>query len=231
MATAFNLEWDKIGEHFYEAGVDHGVLYPQTNGLYPLGVVWNGLVTVTDSPSGAEPSPQYADNIKYLTLISNEEFGGTIECFSYPDEWAACNGEAELSEGVMIGQQKRKSFGFAYRTRIGNDTEGDSLGYKIHLWYGCDSSPSEQSHGTINDSPEAATFSYEITTTPVPCEGMRPVSTVVIDSTKVDPEKLAEFEQIIYGKAEDATDPDNVIPAVQARLPLPDEIRKLFAGG
>lgn len=228
---AFNLEWDKIGERLYETGVDHGVLYLQSQGLYLVGVAWNGLINVTDSPSGAEKSPQYADNIKYLELTSNEEFGGTIEAFYYPDEFAECNGEAELAAGVKIGQQKRKSFGFAYRTRVGNDTEGDSLGYKIHLWYGCSASPSEQSHGTVNDSPEAGTFSYEVTTTPVPCEDFKPVSTVVIDSTTADPEKLAELEKILYGTAADNSDPDNPIPAVPPRLPLPDEIKALFAAG
>lgn len=227
----YAIEWDKLGERFYEMGVDHGVLYPQRNGAYPLGVAWNGLTSVTDSPSGAEPSPQYADNIKYIVLYSNEEFGGTIECFYYPDEWGECNGEEDIAEGVMIGQQKRIPFGFAYRTKLGNDTEMSELGYKIHLWYGCTSSPSEQSHGTVNDSPEAGTFSYEITSTPVPLEGHRPVSSIVIDSTKVDQEKLKELEQILYGTPADNSDPDNPVPAIQPRLPMPQEIVALFAAG
>lgn len=225
------LEWDKTGERFYETGVDHGVLYPQKDGVYPEGVTWNGLITVNDSPSGAEPSPQYADNIKYLVLYSNEEFGGSIECFYYPDEWAQCNGEEEIAEGVTFSQQTRIPFGFSYRTLLGNDTKNTNLGYKIHLWYGCMSSPSEQSHGTVNDSPEAGTFSYEVTSTPVIVEGHKPVSSVVIDSTKVDPEKLAALEQILYGTPADNSDPDNVIAEIKPRLPLPDELIQLFAAG
>lgn len=225
------LEWDKIGERFYETGVDHGVLYPQKAGVYPLGVAWSGLTNVTESPSGAEDSAQYADNIKYLNLKSNEEFGGTIECFFYPDEWGECNGEAEAADGVVIGQQKRNSFGFAYRTRLGNDTEFDDYGYKLHLWYGCSASPSERSRATVNDSPEASTFSFEVTTTPVPVENYRPTSTITIDSTKTDPEKLKEFEEILYGKAADNSDPDSPVDEIPARLPLPNEVLAFFAAG
>lgn len=225
------LQWDKIGERFYETGVSKGVLYLQDKGAYPEGVAWSGLTNVTESPSGAEANAQYADNIKYLNLISNEEFGGTIECFYYPDEWDECNGEVEAADGVIIHQQKRRGFGFAYQTILGNDTDFNDYGYKIHLWYGCTASPSERSRQTVNESPEASTFSYEISTTPVPTEGYRPTSTLTIISTKTDPEKLKEFEEIIYGKAADNSDPDNPIPAVPARLPLPDEVLAFFAAG
>lgn len=230
---AFALEWDQIGQKRYETGVDHGVLYPQKSGAYPKGVAWNGLTNVTESPSGAEDTALYADNIKYLNLKSAEEFGCTIECYTYPDEWAACNGEAELADGVSIGQQSRNTFGFCYRTKIGNDTEGDEYGYKLNLVYGCSASPSEQSHGTINDSPEAINFSYTVTTTPIPVSGKsadgkayRPTAIIKIDSTKCDKDKLQELEEILYGKA--STDGSS---AVDARLPLPDELRSIFAEG
>lgn len=230
---AFALEWDQIGQKRYETGVDHGVLYPQKNGAYPKGVVWNGLTTVTESPSGAEDTALYADNIKYLNLKSAEEFGCTIECYTYPDEWAECNGEAELADGVYVGQQSRNTFGFCYRTKIGNDTEGDEHGYRLNLVYGCSASPSEQGHSTINDSPEAINFSYTVTTTPVPVSGKRPdgkpyrpTAILKIDSTKCDPDKLQALEEILYGKAAEGDD-----EAVDARLPLPDELKTIFAEG
>lgn len=234
------IKWDQIGEREFEVGVDHGVLYPLVNGTYPMGVAWNGLITVSDSPSGAENTPLYADNMKYLVLKSAEEFGGTIECYSYPDEWAACNGEKEVAPGVMAGQQERSPFGFAYRTKVGNDVENENYGYKLHLWYGCLASPSERSYGTVNDSPEAITFSYEITSTPVAFEGFKPVSAIVIDSTKVDSDKLAALEEILYGKDANSgpsvskyineSDTDaSADSGVAARLPLPDEIKMLFA--
>lgn len=230
---AYALEWDQIGQKRYETGVDHGVLYPQKGGAYPKGVAWNGLTNVTESPSGAEDTALYADNIKYLNLKSAEEFGCTIECYTYPDEWDACNGEADLAKGVSIGQQSRNTFGFCYRTKIGNDTEGDEYGYKLNLVYGCSASPSEQSHGTINDSPEAINFSYTVTTTPIPVSGKdsdgkayRPTAIIKVDSTKCDKDKLEQLEEILYGKA--AADGED---AVDARLPLPDELKTIFAEG
>lgn len=207
------LEWDKSGEHFYETGTDHGVLFVQEAGVYGEGVAWNGLTAVNESPSGAEPSNIYADNIKYLTLTSAEDFGCTIEAYTYPDEWAECDGSAEPTPGIMIGQQTRKGFGFSYRTRIGNDVEGDSLGYKIHLIYGGKASPSEKSYQTVNDNPEALSFSWEVSTTPVNVTGHKPTACLTIDSTKVNAEKLAAFEEILYGSESSA-----------ARLPLPDEV-------
>lgn len=222
------LKWDQAGERFYETGVDHGVLYPQKAGAYPKGVAWNGLITVTESPSGAEDNPLYADNMKYLNIKSNEDYGATIECYTYPDEWAACNGEADLAAGVTLGQQRRNTFGLSYRTNIGNDTDGNDHGYKLHLIYGCSASPSEKSYSTINDNPEAITFSYEVTTTPIPVSGndvdgnpFKPTAQITIDSTKVSPENLAALEKILYG-SEDGDD---------ARLPLPDELRTIFAEG
>lgn len=213
------LIWDKIGERFYETGVSKGVLYKQdASGAYPKGVAWNGLTAVTESPSGAEASPLYADNIKYLNLLSNEEFGATIEAYTYPDEFAECNGEASLTEGVSIGQQKRTPFGMSYQTKIGNDINGD-LGYKIHLIYGALAAPSEKAYNTVNDSPEAITFSWEVTTTPVEVEGFKPTACITIDSTKVDAEKLAALEEVLYG-TEDA----------EAMLPLPNEILAAING-
>lgn len=211
------LVWDQIGDRLYETGVRQGVLYPQEGGAYPKGVAWNGLVSVSESPSGAEPSPFYADDIKYLNLMSNEEFGATIEAYMYPDEFAECDGSAALATGVMIGQQKRKPFGLSYRTILGNDTDGDEYGYKIHLVYGALASPSEKSYSSINDSPEPATMSWELSTTPVAVTGHKPTALVVIDSTKVDAEKLAALEAILYGSE-----------AEEARLPLPDEIAELM---
>lgn len=208
------LVWDKTGERLYETGVKQGVLYVQDeNGSYPKGVAWNGLTNVTESPSGAEATPLYADDIKYLNLMSTEEFGGTIEAYTYPDEFAECDGSAALTTGVYIGQQARKSFGFCYRTTLGNDVDNNSHGYKLHLVYGALASPSEKAYATINDSPEAITFSWEFSTTPVNVTGFKPTASIVIDSTKADPTKLAELEKILYGDGE-----------TEARLPLPDEV-------
>ena len=209
------LVWDEVGKRFYETGVNKGVLYPQKDGAYPKGVAWNGLTAVTESPSGAEASPLYADNIKYLNLVSAEEFGATVEAYTYPDEFAACNGEAELAAGVSIGQQKRTPFGMSYQTKVGNDVDSE-LGYKIHLIYGALAAPSEKAYATVNDSPEAITFSWELTTTPVAVEGFKPTACVVIDSTKVAADKLAALEAVLYG-SEDA----------EARLPLPNEVLEL----
>jgi hypothetical protein len=216
------LVWDQVGERLYEVGVDHGVLYiPDENGDYADGYAWNGLVTVTESPSGAEASPQYADNIKYLNLVSAEEFGGTIEAFTYPDEFAQCDGSVALAAGVMIGQQGRKTFGLVYRTRVGNDLDGTDHGYKIHLLYGLLAAPSEKAYGTINDSPEAITFSWEVSSTPVPApDPYKPTSLIVIDSTEVDSADLATLEDILFGTVGD--DP---------RLPLPAEVISIFGAG
>lgn len=218
------IVWDQIGEKYFETGCDHGVLYPQKNGAYPMGVAWNGLTGVTKSPSGAENNALYADNIKYLNLQSAEEMGATVECYTYPDEWAQCNGEADLVKGVTLGQQRRNTFGLSWRTRIGNDTDNDNHGYKIHILYGCSASPSEKAYTTVNESPEAITFSYEIKTTPVPVSGVdedgkefRPVASVEIDSTKVTAAKLKAFEDILYGTTE-----------LDPRLPLPDELKTIF---
>lgn len=220
------LIWDKTGERFYETGVDHGVLYPVgANGTYPKGVAWSGLSAVTESPSGAEANNIYADNIKYLSLMSAEEFGATIEAYTYPDEFAVCDGTAEIAKGVTVGQQSRKMFGFSYRTIIGNDTDDAEHGYKLHLIYGAKASPSEKNYQTVNDSPEAISLSWEVTTTPVeisavdPSTGkaFKPTASLTIDSTKVDAEKLKAFEEILYG-SEDK----------EARLPLPDEVIELF---
>lgn len=220
------LVWDKTGERFYETGVDRGVLYPiQEGGVYSKGVAWNGLVTVTESPSGAESNPIYADNIKYLNLISAEEFGATIEAYTYPDDFAECDGSASLTPGVMIGQQSRKTFGLCYRTILGNDVDSNDHGYKLHLIYGCQASPSEKGYSSVNDSPEAITFSWEVTTTPVNVEGFKPTACITIDSTKCDAGKLKALEDILYGK--DAGE-EGTPPAVEPRLPLPDEIKTLM---
>ena len=207
------LVWDQTGERLFETGVKQGVLYVQESGTYPKGVAWNGLTAVTESPSGAEPTPLYADDIKYLNLMSAEEFGGTIEAYMYPDEFKACNGEAELTKGVSIGQQPRKTFGLCYRTTIGNDVDGNEHGYKLHLVYGALASVSEKAYASINDSPEAMTLSFEFSTTPVNVEGHKPTSIVTIDSTKVEADKLADLEAILYGSESE-----------EARLPLPSEI-------
>lgn len=219
--TTFKLAWDESGKRLYETGVDRGVLYPiNSAGKYTPGVAWNGLTGITESPSGAEATALYADNIKYLSLYSAEEFGATVEAYTYPQEFEACDGSATLVAavpGVTIGQQKRKIFGLSYRTEIGNDVDGESHGYKIHLIYGCMASPSEKSYSTVNDSPEAITFSWEVTTTPVNVTGFKPTSTIVIDSTKVDAEELLTFEKKLYGFGDQAPE-----------LPLPDEVAAAF---
>lgn len=207
------LTWDNIGERFYETGVSKGVVYPQVAGAYPAGAAWNGLISVSLTPSGAEPTPLYANNHKYLNLMSVEELGMSIEAYTYPDEFAECDGSAALAEGVRIGQQKRKTFGFCFRTELGNDTEGTTLGYKLHLVYGCLASPSEQSNSTINDSPEAKTMSWECSTTPVEVEGFEPTASIEIDSTKVSETGLKALEDALYGTAEK-----------EAYLPLPAEV-------
>ena len=208
------LVWDQTGEREYETGVKNGVLYVQgEGGTYPKGVAWNGLISVTESPSGAEATALYADDIKYLNLMSNEEFGATIEAYMSPEEFDQCDGTASLATGVSIGQQKRKTFGMAYKTTIGNDVDGNDYGYKIHLIYGALAAPSEKAYSTINDSPEAMTLSWEVSTTPVTVNGFKPTATVVIDSTKVDKKKLTALEDILFGSA-----------SKEARLPLPDEI-------
>ena len=212
------LVWDKTGERTYETGTSKGVLFPQNaEGTYGDGVAWNGLTAVTESPSGAEANPLYADNIKYLNLMSVEEFGATIEAYTYPDEFAACDGSASLAKGVSIGQQPRKAFGLAYQTILGNDVEYNKHGYKIHLIYGALAAPSERAYATVNDSPEAITFSWEITTTPVEVKGFEPTAHLEIDYTKVDKEKLAAFEAILYGSESE-----------EPRLPLPDEVATLL---
>jgi hypothetical protein len=213
------LTWDGVGDKLYESGVDHGVLYlPDAAGVYNSGFAWNGLVGVTESPSGAEPNAQYADNIKYLNLISAEEFGATIEAFTYPDEFAECDGTALPEPGVAVGQQNRKMFGLSFRTKVGNDVDGMDFGYKLHLVYGCQAAPSEKAYATINDSPEALTFSWEVTTTPAPVTGLKPTSLIVVDSTVVDPTDLTALEALLYGAT------------VAAALPTPDAVIALFAG-
>lgn len=211
------LVWDQTGERQYETGVKNGVLYIPTEGVYNKGVAWNGLTAFTESPSGAEATPLYADDTKYLTLMSTEEYGCTIEAYTYPDEFAQCDGSAEIAKGVSIGQQSRKTFGLSVKTTLGNDTEGNDFGYKLHIVYGALASPSEKGYATINDSPEAITFSWEVTTTPVSVAGFKPTASITIDSTKADKTKLKALEDILYGSTE--TEP---------RLPLPDEIAGLM---
>ena len=214
------LVWDESGKRLYETGVEKGVLYVQgENGQYQQGVAWNGLTAVTESPSGAEPTALYADDIKYLELFSAEEFGATIEAYTYPAEFEACDGSASLGEGVTIGQQDRKAFGLCYRTIVGNDVKGNENGYKLHLIYGAKAKPSEKAYATVNDSPEAVTFSWEVSTTPVNVAGFKPTASVTIDSTKVTPEKLKLIEDKLYGTASE-----------EASLPLPDEIKQIIAG-
>lgn len=221
------LVWDKTGEHFYETGVKNGVLYPMSaSGTYPKGVAWNGLTAITESPSGAEATALYADDIKYLNLMSNEEFGATVEAYTYPDEFAECDGSASLTEGVYISQQARKTFGLCYRTTLGNDAKGNDYGYKLHIIYGAMASPSEKAYSTINDSPDAITFSWELSTTPVAVANFKPTASLTIDSTKVDTAKLTALEEILYGK--DGTGEDHTTGAVDPRLPLPDEIATLM---
>lgn len=212
------LVWDQSGKRLYETGVDHGVLYPiQTGGVYSKGVAWNGLTAVTESPSGADVNDIYADNMKYLGLVGAEKFGAIVEAYTYPDEFAECDGSVELVKGATIGQQNRKVFGMVYRTVIGNDVDGNEHGYKLHLIYGATAAPSEKAYNTINEDPEAITFSWELSTTPVNVTGHKPTASLTIDSTKADPTKLAELEKILFGDTE--TEP---------RLPLPDEIAQLL---
>jgi hypothetical protein len=212
------LTWDQVGERLYETGVDRGVLYlPDETGVYNSGFAWNGLTTVTESPAGAEATPTYADNIKYLNLISVETFGATIEAYTYPDEFAECDGTATPNPGVAVGQQPRKTFGLSYRTQLGNDVDGTDHGYKLHLVYGCTAAPSEKAYATINDSPEAITFSWEVSTVPVPVTDLKPTSLIVVDSTVVDPTALASLEALLYGNG-----------ATEAALPTPDAVIALF---
>jgi hypothetical protein len=214
------LQWDQVGERFYETGVDKGVLYlPDSDGNYNTGVAWNGLTTVTEAPSGAAATPQYADNIKYLNLIAAEIFGATVDAFTYPDEFAECDGTATPQPGVTVGQQSRKVFGMSYRTRVGNDIEGTDHGYKLHLVYGAQAAPSQKAYATINDNPAAIAFSWAVTTTPVPVNGLKPTSLIVIDSTKVDPTQLATLEDQLYGTA-----------GTEAQLPHPDNVIAIFSG-
>jgi len=239
------ITWDNTGERLYETGVRHGVLYPMdTHGKYPKGVAWNGLTGITESPSGAEPTPLYADDIKYITLMSAEEFGATIEAYTYPDEFMDCDGSKELAPGVYAGQQSRQPFGLSYRTVIGNDAELNEYGYKLHIIYGALASPSEKAYATINDSPEAITFSWEITTTPVNVSDLKPTASITIDSTKVNAEKLKELEDILYGSEDvlsagddnediygEAPKETKATKATEARLPMPDEIADIFGNG
>lgn len=219
------LTWDDAGKRLYETGVQKGVLYPMgDNGAYAAGVAWNGLTAVTESPSGAEATPLYADDIKYLELTSAEEFGATVEAYTYPDEFAECDGSAEVATGVKIGQQPRKVFGLCYRTTLGNDVKGNDYGYKLHIVYGCKAAPSEKAYASINDSPEAITFSWEVTTTPVSVKGFKPTAHLEIDSTKATAAKLATLEAILYGA--DATGGSG--SGTEPRLPLPDEIIELL---
>ena len=213
------ITWDQIGEKFYETGVSNVVLYPQVSGTYPKGVAWNGITNISEKPTGAEATPLYADNIKYLNLISNEDLEASIEAYTYPDEFGACDGSGLISEGVYVGQQKRKSFGLSYRTILGNDTDGSDLGYKLHLLYGCLAAPSEKGYATVNDSPEAITFSWEVKTTPVNVsgEGLKPTASITIDSTKVDSVKLKKLEDMLYGTETE-----------EAQLPLPDAVAAIF---
>ena len=211
------LVWDQSGQKFFETGVSNGVLYVSDGqGGYLNGVAWNGLTSVAENPSGAESNPVYADNIKYLNIISAEEFGATIEAYTYPDEFMECDGSAQVVAGVNIGQQARKSFGISYRTRVGNDVAGDNLGYKIHVIYNCQAAPSGKTYSTVNESPEAITFSWEVTTTPVPVEGFRPTATVVFDSTKLDAGKMAAVENALYGGA--SSEPG--LPSIEELLAL-----------
>lgn len=213
------LTWDNTGERLFETGVKNGVLYPiQADGKYTKGVAWNGLISVTESPSGAEATALYADDIKYVNLLSNEEFGATIEAYTYPDEFAECDGSGTLAEGVLLGQQKRKVFGLCYRTTIGNDVDGNDHGYKLHLVYGCLAAPSEKAYSTINDNPDAITFSWEVTTTPVNVTGFKPTSQITIDSTKVAKEKMTAIEALLYGSEEK-----------EPSLPLPDELAAVLS--
>lgn len=232
------LVWDNVGERLYETGVEKGVLYPFKSNAYQDGVAWNGLTAVNEKPTGAEANALYADNIKYLNLFSNEEFAATVEAYTYPDEFAECDGSAEIATGVSIGQQNRIPFGLSYVTKIGNDVDGADHGYKLHLVYGCQAAPTERNYSTINDSPEGVTFSWEVSTTPVKVPGFKPTAHVVIDSTKVDATKLAALETILYGvdavaaveaDAEHGIAAVAAVEAVAPRLPLPSELLTIFA--
>lgn len=225
---AILLEWDKVGEKLYETGAKNGVLYPIVGSAYPKGVAWNGLTAVNEQPSGAETTSLYADDNKYLDLQSAEEFGAIIEAYMSPEEFDECDGTAEIAPGVTIGQQDRKAFGFCYRTVIGNDTEGNGYGYKLHLLYGCKAQPSEKNYQTINDSPEANTLSWTVKATPVNVPGHKPTATLILDSTKVGAAKMAKIEEILYGKAESAPSAGD---QVDARLPFPEEILTILAAG
>ena len=217
MATQ-RLTWDDAGKRLYETGVKQGVLYPQDdNGAYPKGVAWNGLTAVTESPEGAEPTPLYADDIKYLNLLSTEEFKATVEAYTYPDEFAECDGSGSLVEGVTIGQQDRKTFGLSYRTSLGNDVKGNEYGYKLHIVYGCLAAPSEKAYATVNDSPEAITFSWEVSTTPVNVTGFKPTASLTLNSVKLGATKMKAIEDVLYGSS-----------TAEARLPLPDEIKSII---
>lgn len=220
------LEWDKTGERLYETGTDRGVLYVASNGTYPTGVAWNGLTGVDENPSGAEANAQYADNIKYLELRSAEDFGATVTAYTYPDEFEQCDGSAEPTEGMYIGQQARKMFGMSYRTKIGNDVDGNEYGYYIHLIYGATASPSQRSYKTVNDSPEPIELSWEVTTTPVNITGYKPVAHIRINSTKADPEKLAVLESVLYG-----ANAEGNAEGRTASLPLPDAVKTILTTG
>ena len=222
------IVWDQTGERLYETGVEKGVLYPYSNSAYAAGVAWNGLTAVSESSSGAEPTALYADNIKYLNLMSNEEFGATIEAYTYPDEFAACDGSASIATGVVIGQQKRSTFGLSYVTKLGNDTDGVDYGYKIHLIYGALASPSEKGYATVNDSPEAITLSWEVSTTPIEVPGFKPTASVTIDSTKVNSTELEALERILYGVNASAAGVTPAVTATEPRLPLPEELTIIF---
>lgn len=223
--------WDKVGEKFYEAGVDHCVLYVvNSDGEYTPGVPWNGITSIAENPEGGEPNDQYADNIKYLSIMSAEKLNGSIGAFHYPPEWNACDGNVELAKGVTIGQQDRKTFGLCYRTKIGNDVDGEDHGYKLHLIYGAKASPSERTHETINDSPDASELSWDYNTTPVPVTDHKPTASMEIDSTQIDKETLKKLEDVLYGTDADNSDSENPVAATEPRLPLPDEIIQLLSG-
>ena len=216
MASTFTIEWDKAGEHYFESGVSHGVLYPAADNAYPKGVAWNGLTSFNESPEGGDASDFWADNIKYATLRAAESYGGTIECYTYPDEFAACNGEVELMSGVTIAQQARKGFGLCFRTEVGNDIDSN-VGYKLHLIWGCSCSPSSKDHATINDSPDAGTMSFEFKSNPVNVTGQKPTSKMTIESLKAGSAKMAAIEKILYGDG-----------STEGRLPMPDEVMEIL---
>lgn len=223
MATTKALEWDTVGERRYETGVSKVAVYPFSStdaaNPYPKGYAWNGVTAINENPTGGEPNPIYADNIKYLSLLSAEDFGASIEAYTYPDEFAECDGSASPVPGMTIGQQNRKMFGLCYRTEIGNDTDGNTHGYKLHLIYGCYAAPSQKNYQTINESPEPGNFSWEVSTTPVPMTGFKPTAHIEIDSTKVTPAKLTALETILYGST-----------TADAKLPLPDAVKTALSG-